>query len=105
MIAHQQGRLVEAEAIYRRLMDAVPGLFPPYLMLGMLRLQIGDSMGALPLLDQALKLKPGDPSALLHYGLALHGQKRFEEAVAVYDRLLILQPGLVAAHAARGGAL
>ena len=42
---------------------------------------------------------------MLHYGLALHGEKRFEDALAVYDRLLALQPNSVAAHMGRGGAL
>jgi len=105
MALHQQGRLSEAETIYRRLIDAAPGLFPPYFLLGMLRLQTGDSTTAVTLLEQALKLQPGDPNALLHYGLALHGQKRFEDAIAVYDRLLALQPQLIAAHMGRGGAL
>jgi predicted O-linked N-acetylglucosamine transferase (SPINDLY family) len=105
MTLHQQGRLPEAEAIYRQLIDAAPGLFPPYLMLGMLRLQTGDYATSITLLDQALKLKPDDPGALLHYGLALHGQKRFEEALTAYDRLLALQPNLIAAHMGRGGAL
>ncbi len=105
MTAHSQGRLSEAEAIYRQLIDAAPDLFPPHFLLGMLRLQTGDSATAVLLLDHALKLKPGDPGALLHYGLALHGEKRFEEALAVYDRLLAHQSDSVAAHMGRGGAL
>ncbi len=34
MALHQQGHLHEAEAIYRRLIAAAPGLFPPYFLLG-----------------------------------------------------------------------
>ena len=83
MTLHQQGRLPEAEAIYRQLIDAAPGLFPPTFMLGMLRLQTGDYATSVTLLDQALKQSPDDPGALLHYGLALHGQKRFEDALTV----------------------
>ena len=105
MALHQQGQLQQAEAIYRQLIAAAPGLFPPYFLLGMLRLQTGDSAGAATLLEQALKLQPGDPGALLHYGLALHGQKRFHEALAVYDRALRVQPGMIAARVGRGGAL
>ncbi len=105
MALHQQGQLQQAEAIYRRLIEAVPGLFPAYFMLGMLRLQTGDSAGAATLLGQALQLQPSDPGALLHYGLALHGQKRFEEALAAYDRVLAVQPGMIAARVGRGGAL
>ena len=105
MALHQQGQLDQAEAIYRRLIEAAPGLFPPYFLLGMLRLQTGDSADAAALLGRALQLQPGDPGALLHYGLALHGQKRFEDALAAYDRALRLQPGMIAARVGRGGAL
>lgn len=105
MALHQQGHLQQAEAIYRGLIDAAPGLFPPYFLLGMLRLQTGDSAEAAALLEKALKLQPNDPGALLHYGLALHGVKRFEEALGVYDRALAIQPNSVALHVGRGGAL
>jgi len=105
MALHQHGQLHEAEAIYRRLIEAAPDLFPPHFLLGMLRLQTGDSAGAATLLEQAIKLQPRDPGALLHYGLALHGQKRFEESLAVYDRALAIQPGMIAARVGRGGAL
>ncbi len=105
MALHQQGQLHQAETIYRQLIAAAPGLFPPYFLLGMLRLQTGDSATAATLLGQALELQPGDPGALLHYGLALHGQKRFEEALAAYDRVLRVQPGMIAARVGRGGAL
>jgi protein O-GlcNAc transferase len=105
MALHQQGQLQQAEAIYRRLIEAAPSLFPPYFLLGMLRLQTGDSAGATALLDQAVQLQPNEPGALLHYGLALHGQKRFEEALTAYDRALAVQPGMIAARVGRGGAL
>ncbi len=105
MALHQQGQLQQAETIYRRLIEAAPGLFPPYFLLGMLRLQTGDSAGAAALLDRALQLQPNDPGALLHYGLALHGQKRFVESLAAYDRALTIQPGMIAARVGRGGAL
>ena len=82
MALHQRGQLQEAEAIYRRLIGTAPGLFPPYFLLGMLRLQAQDSAGAASLLDRAVKLQPNDPGALLHLGLALHGQKRFAESRA-----------------------
>ncbi|MEO8301610.1 MAG: tetratricopeptide repeat protein [Rhizomicrobium sp.] len=105
MALHQQGQLQQAEAIYRQLIAVAPGLFPPYFLLGMLRLQTGDSAAAATLLEQALKLQPNDPGALLHYGLALHGQKRFAQALGAYDRALGVQPNMMAAHVGRGGAL
>jgi predicted O-linked N-acetylglucosamine transferase (SPINDLY family) len=102
---HQQGRLVEAEALYRQILDLDAGVFPALYLLGMLRLQQGDSGEAAQLIGRALAINPGDPAALLHYGLALLGQSRFAEAAASFDRLLATHPGEPAALMGRGAAL
>ena len=102
---HQQGRLAEAEALYRQILGHDPRVFPALYLLGMLRLQQGDSGEAVDLLDRALALNPNDPAALMHYGLALHGQGRFAEAAATFDRLVAAHPGEPAALIGRGAAL
>jgi tetratricopeptide (TPR) repeat protein len=48
---------------------------------------------------------PGNPDFYLRLGDALHGMERFDEAVAVYDRLLMLNPDFGPAHHNRGNAL
>jgi protein O-GlcNAc transferase len=102
---HQQGRLAEAEALYRRVLEIDPRVFPALHLLGVLRLEQGDSGEAAGLIERALVLNPNDPAARLHYGLALQGQSRFEEALAAQDRALALRPGLLAARLGRGAAL
>lgn len=81
---HQQGQLAEAETLYRQIIAAEPRLFPPLYLLGVLRLQLGDSAQAVTLIGQALALNPRDPAAQTHYGMALLGQGRPAEAVAAF---------------------
>jgi predicted O-linked N-acetylglucosamine transferase (SPINDLY family) len=102
---HQQGRLTEAEKLYRQLLAIDPRVFPALYLLGVLRLEHGDSAEAVTLIERALALNSNDPAAWTHYGLALHGQARFEDAVAAQERALTLRPGLLAARLGRGGAL
>lgn len=104
-LLHQQGRLSEAETLYRRILALDPRVFPALYLLGMLRLQQGDSGEASQLIERALAIHPNDPAALAHYGLALLGQSRFGEAVASFDRMLAFQPGEPTALMGRGTAL
>ena len=102
---HQQGRLADAETLYRQILRADPNVFPALYLLGMLRLQQGDNGEAVQLIGRALSLNPNDPAALAHYGLALLGESRFADAVASFDRLLASHPGEPAALMGRGAAL
>ena len=102
---HRQGRLAEAENLYRQILAQDGRVFPALYLLGALRLEQGDSAEATALLERALALNAGDPAAWLHLGLALQGQMRFEEALAAQTRALQLQPALVPARLGRGAAL
>lgn len=102
---HQQGRLTEAEALYREILKQDARVFPALYLLGVLRLQQGDSGEAVDLLGRALAINANDPPAQMHYGLALQGQTRFAEAAAIFDRLLTAHPGEPAALMGRGAAL
>jgi predicted O-linked N-acetylglucosamine transferase (SPINDLY family) len=102
---HQQGRLAEAERLYRQILDIDGRTFPALYLLGLLRLGQGDSEEAATLLARALAVNGNDPAAWLHYGLALQGLARFEEALPAHDRALALQPGLLPARLGRGAAL
>jgi protein O-GlcNAc transferase len=102
---HQQRKLAEAETLYRQVLAIDPRVFPALYLLGVLRLEQGDSAEATSLIERALALNPGDPAAWTHYGLALQGQARFEAALTAQERALALKPGLLAARLGRGGAL
>lgn len=102
---HQQGRLSEAEPLYRQILAANPSVYPALYLLGALRLQLGDSAEAASLLQRALAQNPNDPAANVQYGMALQSLMRFPEALAAHQRALMAQPGNIAARMGRGAAL
>jgi len=102
---HQQGRLAEAEPLYRQILAANPSVYPALYLLGALRLQLGDSNEAASLLQRALAQNPGDPAANVQYGMALQSLMRYPEALAAHERALAVQPENIAARMGRGAAL
>lgn len=105
VVLHQQGRLAEAETLYRRALAEQPGLFEPRYYLGVLRMQQGRLAEAVSLLEEALRLRPDDVTALANHGLALHTLGRTTEALASFDRALAAQPHSAEIHCQRGATL
>ena len=91
---HSQGRLDEAETLYRQLIAAQPMAAGPRHMLGVLRVQQGRNDEALELVGAALKLNSNDAEAHANYGTILRNLKRAAEALASFDRALALRPDL-----------
>ncbi len=102
---HQQGRLAEAEKLYRQILAIDARVFPALYLLGVVRLEQGDSTEAAALLKRAVAINGNDPAAWLHYGLAQQAEKRFTDALAAHERALLLQPQLLPARLGRGAAL
>ena len=102
---HQAGDLAQADALYSRMLAAMPGHPQISYFLGALRIQQGRSAEALPLLTLAHKANPRNASVVLHIGNALQELGRFEEAVAQYDAALTLKPDFADAANNRGNAL
>jgi tetratricopeptide (TPR) repeat protein len=102
---HQQGRLSEAEKIYRQILAGEPAHFDSRHLLGVILHQRGDHAGAVKQIDRALKIKPNDAIALNNRGNALLELRRCGEALASYDRALASQPGYDDALCNRGAAL
>ena len=102
---HQAGDLAQADALYSRMLAAMPGHPQISYFLGALRIQQGRNAEALPLLTLAHKANPRNASVVLHIGNALQELGRFEEAVAQYDAALTLKPDFADAANNRGNAL
>jgi protein O-GlcNAc transferase len=90
---HRRSRLSEAEALYRSVLIERPDHFEASYFLGMLKMQQGQAAQALPLIEAAVKIKPGAPEALATFGALLAALGRPAEALAAYERLIKLRPG------------
>lgn len=102
---HQAGRLVEAEAIYRRIVEVQPRLADAWHMLGVLAYQTGHSVTATDLISEAIALDPGKAAAHVNLGLALASCGQQDRAVAAYRRALAIQPNYAEAHNNLGASL
>ena len=89
---HRSGRLAEAEALYRQVLEAAPGDPRALNHLGLLRHQCGDSRQALILLRRAVAANPGSASGHLHLGLVLEHRSDFESALVAYREAAHLEP-------------
>jgi predicted O-linked N-acetylglucosamine transferase (SPINDLY family) len=102
---HQHGQLDQAELIYREILTHAPDYFDALHLLGVIEGQRGNAAGAMEWISQAIRINPYDASAHSDIGNALLDLKRPEEALASYDRALVLKPDFAGALNNRGNAL
>jgi tetratricopeptide (TPR) repeat protein len=88
---HRAGLLAEAEQLYRRVLDHQPGSFDCQHLLGVISYQRGDCLAAVRQIDAALKINSRIADAHLNRGNALKKLKRFDEALASYDKAIALK--------------
>lgn len=89
---HQEGRLAEAEALYRQVLSTDAYHADSLHMLGVLACQLGQFKQAADLINRAIMLDPG--AAIYHsdLGLALQEQGRLDEAINCYEQALAIKP-------------
>jgi predicted O-linked N-acetylglucosamine transferase (SPINDLY family) len=102
---HQEGRLGEAEALYRQVLSLDPRHPVAFHFLGVLALQTSRYDLAIRLIGHALALDANDPTAHSNLGEAYRALGLWEEAVASYRRALRIQPIYPDAHYNLGNAL
>ncbi len=88
----QRLRLNEAEAIYQRVLDHIPGHPDSLHFLGLLQHQRGRPEEAIRLISLALQKAPAYADARNNLGNIFREQDRLEEAEACYRRVLELAP-------------
>src|SRR5215470_14478411 len=88
---HRAGLLAEAEQLYRRVLDHRPGSFDCQHLLGVISYQRGNCLEAVRQIDAALKINSRVADAHLNRGNALLRLKRFDEALASYDKAIALK--------------
>ena len=101
----QAGKLDEADALFRQILEAEPHHAIAMTMRGTIQAQQGRLPEAARLLRASLEVDPRQPDALYNCGIVLAGLERFDEALGCYDRALALVPGNPAILNNRGNAL
>ena len=102
---HQQGRLAEAERIYREILQREPSNVPALHLFGVVAMQTGRPERAIKPIGKAIALHPDNAEAHNDLGLALEALGRSAEALAQYDRATALRTDFAEAHNNRGNAL
>jgi predicted O-linked N-acetylglucosamine transferase (SPINDLY family) len=90
LACHQQGKLDEAESIYRSILQRQPKQPDALHFLGVVQAQRENLGEAAELIGRAIEIDPDNAAAHSNYGNVLRGLKRSEEALASYDRALAL---------------
>jgi len=98
MALHGQGRLREAEQVYRAVLRMAPDHAATLHELGNLCRQKGAFDEAISLLRRALAIDPKSARTHNDFGIVLSALRRPEEAAAYYARAVALDPSMADAH-------
>ena len=96
--AHKEGRLEEAERLYREILKAEPENLNTYNNLGAILQQHGKADEAEKCFKKVLELKPDDVEAYNNLGVILKDSCKFNEAEACYRKAIGLKPDYETAH-------
>jgi protein O-GlcNAc transferase len=100
--AQKKGFYVQAEGLYRKLLEAEPENFDALHMLGIVSHEMGKSSDAERYFLKALSIDSTHPPLFHHYGLFLAKTKRYEESVAQFDQALRLFDRFAPVYCDRG---
>jgi protein O-GlcNAc transferase len=95
---HRSGRLEQAWAVYRRILELDPRDAACHFRMGLLAAQTGRRDLAIAHLQATVELRPDAANYHLHLGIILHGLGRLDEAEGSYRTALRLQPDYPEAH-------
>lgn len=102
---HQAGRLQEAEALYRQILQAQPDHPDTLHLLGVIAHQVGKHEVAVQYISQAIAVRPEVGEFHNNLGEAYRALGKFEEAIVSYRRALGFKPDYPEAYNNLGIAL
>ena len=102
---HQQGRLREAESLYREVLAFDKRNVDALHLIGVICHQTGRHEEAVDFISRAIKLNPGAAMPYYNRGNALKALGRGEEAVVNYSKAISLNPNYTEAYNNRGTTL
>jgi len=91
---HREGRLAEAETIYRRIVEKHPQQREALEGLGAAAVSSGRHGEAIGWMQRALAIDPANERLLNNYGMALRGLRRDGDAIAAFQRALAINPSV-----------
>lgn len=89
---HHEGKLKEAESVYKTLLDFFPNQVEVLTPFATLLMQIGRHQEGVKQLKKSLTLNPRQSGALYNLGVELQKQGQLEEALNAYEQALQLEP-------------
>lgn len=89
---YQQGKMPEVEQAARRLTQLAPQFAFGWKVLGVALQQLDRPQDALPAMQQAARLQPGDPEALNNLGALFEALERPDDALTHYEQALQSRP-------------
>lgn len=102
---HRAGRLREAEAIYRSILQQQPRHPDALHLLGVMAHQIGRNETAVELIEDAIKVNPNEPDFFNNCGEAYRALHQYDLAIARYQQALAIKPDFAGARNNLGNAL
>ncbi|MBI4938226.1 MAG: tetratricopeptide repeat protein [Nitrosomonadales bacterium] len=102
---HQDGRLDEAEAAYRSLLQENPANSDALHYLGLISFRRGEYADAARLIEQAIKLNGNIPAFHFNLGNTCVQLNQLDPAADAYRKATQLDPGFLLAHLRLGGVL
>jgi tetratricopeptide (TPR) repeat protein len=102
---HQAGRLQDAEAIYRQVLEIVPDHADALHLLGVIAQQTGRHESAVALIGRSIQIRADVADYHNNLGAAYRSLNRTEESIASYRRAVELQPNYPEALNNLGAAL
>lgn len=97
---HTAGRLADAEAIYRQILDVDPVQPVALHLLGVIAHQVGRDEMALELIGKAIAIHPDYAEAHGNLGTVLRSLDRVDEALAAYRKAVEIKPDFAEIHLA-----
>ena len=102
---HKQGKIDQAESIYRQLLEIDPKNSDALRLLGLIAYQTGNYQVAVDMIGMAIEINPNVASYHLNRGIVFQELKQWDAAVASYNSAIALKPDYAEAYCNRGNAL
>ena len=103
--AHQNGKLKEAEKLYKSILDVDPQHLDANNNLGILLFSLGKTQEAEKIYKKVIELKPDHLNACNNLGILLHELDRLDEAEKLYRKAIKIKPNYAEAYSNLGNTL